>query len=167
MSVKPAVKHELHACQQQVSLLLDSQREQRSIGMDSETLQPDALLAFFTERNLPFAYYVRSCSGIAIGEASAYEKNIATLNMYMAHLRATEKAQIDNTIATLNEYKTRNQAIGLSADTLRPDRFMSFFAVRELPFAMYVPQGERALGDPSAYERNIRVLEHSLATLQA
>ena len=27
MSVKPAVKHELHACQQQVSLLLDSQAQ--------------------------------------------------------------------------------------------------------------------------------------------
>ena len=26
-------------------------------------------------------------------------------------------------------------------------------------------RGERALGDPSAYERNIRVLEHSLAAL--
>ncbi len=89
MSIKPAVKHELQVCQQQVSLLLDSQRAQRAMGMDSETLQPDALLAFFTERNLPFAYYVRSRSGIAIGETSAYEKNIATLNMYMAHPKST------------------------------------------------------------------------------
>ena len=137
MSVKPAVKHELHACQQQVSLLLDSQREQRSIGMDSETLQPDALLAF-----LPSAI-CRLLTMCALARVSPSARPAPTKKhrhaeyVYGAPARH-RKAQIDNTIATLNDTKSRNQAIGLSADTPAPGPFHELFAVRELPFAMYM-----------------------------
>jgi hypothetical protein len=52
-----------------------------AIGLNGDTLQPDAFNSFFAARNLNFDPYVRK--GITIGESSAYDKNIATLRDYL------------------------------------------------------------------------------------
>ena len=124
MSVKPAVKHELHACQQQVSLLLDSQREQRSIGMDSETFAARCATGVFYRAQSAVCLLCALLLGYRHRRGQRHEKH-RHAEYVMAHLRATEKPR-STTPSPAQRIQIRNRAIGLSADTLRPDRFMSF-----------------------------------------
>jgi hypothetical protein len=57
-----------------------------AIGLNGDTLQPDGFNAFFADRQLPFKPFVRSTSGVSIGEESAYDENIATLKKYISEL---------------------------------------------------------------------------------
>jgi hypothetical protein len=149
---------EIKACNAIISGILDYQKKNWAIGMTGDTLQPDAFLAFFTARNLPFLYYVASPQGVRVGDPSAYQKNIDTLNKYLTDLIGSEKKQVEVVIQDLKSYKAKNWAIGLNGDTLQPDGFMPFFAQRELPFSMYVRKGSLAVGDSSAYDKNVNTL---------
>jgi len=65
-----------------ISELKNYQSKNWAIGLNGDTLQPDGFVKFFGERNLMFDYYVRS-QGVTLGDPSAYEKNIETLENYM------------------------------------------------------------------------------------
>jgi len=56
-----------------------------AIGLNGDTLEPDGFVSFFGERQLPFKFFVRS-GNVSMGDESAYEENIATLNRYISSL---------------------------------------------------------------------------------
>ena len=53
-----------------------------AIGLNGDSLQPDGFNQFFAERSLPFLPFVRKGS-VSIGQETAYDTNIATLEAYM------------------------------------------------------------------------------------
>lgn len=57
-----------------------------AIGLNGDSLLPDDFNVFFAARSLPFEPFVRSTSGISIGQSSAYETNISTLRAYLGSL---------------------------------------------------------------------------------
>lgn len=162
--VNVTAKTEINAANSTITELKDYQSRNWAIGMNGDTLAPDGFLSFFTERNLPFSYYVRA-RGVAVGEPSAYGANIDTLAQHIAAIRAAETNAVNATIRDLELYKSRNWAIGLNGTTLQPDNFLPFFGTRSVPFDYYVRSGGVELGSPSAYDNNIRNLKQYLNTL--
>ena len=103
-------------------------KQELGVGLNGDTLAPDGFLTFFTERNLPFSYYVRA-RGVSVGEPSAYRTNIETLTQHIAAIRASERIRSGDH-PRLELYKSRNWAIGLNGTTLQPDNFLPFFGTR-------------------------------------
>lgn len=66
-----------------------------------------------------------------------------------------------NIIMELLDYQRQNWAIGLHGDTRQPDKFLTFFNQRELPFKFYLLNQFR-LGDSTAYKENIKTLAEYL-----
>jgi len=165
VSVNVNAKTEIQAAVSTIAGIHDYQSKNWAIGLTGDTLQPDGFLAFFTNRGLPFAYYVRSPQGVVIGDASAYQNNVNTLNAYIAKIKADEKTQVANTVAQLNDYKSKNWAIGLNGDTLQPDGFLPFFATRGLAFSLYIRKPNLSVGDASAYDKNIATLNAYVSSL--
>lgn len=141
-----------------------------AIGLNGDTLQPDAFLTFFKARGLPFAFFVRSgVKNVGLGEYSAYEQNITTLNKYIEDIISQESEKCKLKIVQLEDYKKNNRPIGLNGDYQKPDEFIDFFAERDLPFAFYVRnvKGVSPQGDYSAYDQNIATLNDYIKKLKA
>ncbi|UXU87727.1 hypothetical protein [Burkholderia sp. S-53] len=162
--VNVTAKVEINAANKTIGELKDYQSRNWAIGLNGDTLAPDGFLSFFTERNLPFSYYVRA-RGVSIGEPSAYQANIDTLTHHIAAIRASETNAVNATIRDLELYKSRNWAIGLNGTTLQPDNFLPFFGTRSVPFEYYVRSGGVELGSSSAYDIDIRNLTQYLGSL--
>lgn len=79
-SVKISEKNQ---CQSVLNDLASYKSKFWAIGLNGDTLQPDAFDQFFAERGLQFFPFVRSKTGVSIGDESAYDKNIATLQAYV------------------------------------------------------------------------------------
>ncbi|MEH2467977.1 MAG: hypothetical protein V7K23_30830, partial [Nostoc sp.] len=58
-----------------------------AIGLNGDTLQPDGFVNFFGERELPFKFFVQS-QRVSLGDKSAYDQNIKTLNDYISSLNS-------------------------------------------------------------------------------
>lgn len=157
-------QQEIAAAKKVISELQDYKNRYWAIGLNGDTLQPDGFLRFFNARNLPFQYFVRS-QGVAVGEQSAYDDNIATLNQYIEQVRDREISAIEATINELLNYKNRYWAIGLNGDTLQPDGFVTFFGSRELPFQYFVRSQGVALGEQFAYDENIATLRNYIISI--
>ncbi|WP_063550649.1 hypothetical protein [Burkholderia territorii] len=162
--VNVTAKTEINAANSTIAELKEYQSRNWAIGMNGDTLAPDGFLSFFTERSLPFSYYVRA-RGVSVGEPSAYAANIETLTQHVAAIRAAESNLVAATIRELELYKSRNWAIGLNGTTLQPDNFLPFFGTRSVPFEYYVRSGGVELGSSSAYDTNIRNLQQYLSAL--
>jgi hypothetical protein len=63
------------------------------IGLNGSTVQPDNFNVFFRTRKVPFKPFVRSPSGVNIGEQTAYDINVATLVQYMADIDTASKSK--------------------------------------------------------------------------
>ncbi|AUH53272.1 hypothetical protein CXB49_22040 [Chromobacterium sp. ATCC 53434] len=163
-AVNVPAKQEIEAVNGTIKQLKDYQSKNWAIGLNGDDLAPDGFLAFFNERQLPFSYYVRA-QGVSVGEPSAYQADIDTLNHYIALIRSSEGIAVHGAIEQLNRYKANNWAIGLNGSTLQPDDFLPFFATRGVPFAYYVRSGGVELGTPSAYDSNIKALQQYLNSL--
>ncbi|MCD4483428.1 hypothetical protein LQR31_02945 [Chromobacterium vaccinii] len=164
IAVNVPARQEIEAADGVVKQLKEYQSKNWAIGLNGDNLAPDNFLAFFTERQLPFAYYVRA-QGVSVGEPSAYQINIDTLNHYVALIRSSEGIAVHGVITQLNHYKANNWAIGLNGSTLQPDDFLPFFDTRGVAFAYYVRSGGVELGTPAAYDNNIRALQQYLDNL--
>ncbi|MGK7902892.1 MAG: hypothetical protein AB4352_16080 [Hormoscilla sp.] len=157
-------QQEIAAAKKVISELQDYKNRYWAIGLNGDTLQPDGFLRFFNARNLPFQHFVRS-QGVAVGEQSAYDDNIATLNQYIKQVRDQEISAVEGTINELLTYQNRYWAIGLNGDTLEPDGFVRFFNARNLPFQYFVRSQGLALGEQSAYDENIATLRRYIESL--
>lgn len=155
-----SVLDEITTCTKVISQIQDYHNKNWAIGLNGDTLAPDGFLKFFAERQLPFAYYVRSVTtDISIGEPTAYQANTDTIKNYVQGLVAKETAAVNGTISELTSYKNNFWAIGLNGDTLQPDGFLAFFDVRDLPFAYFVRSKGHSLGEQSAYDQNVATLQ--------
>ena len=78
------------------------------IGLTGDKLEPDAFLQFFNRRNLQFAFYVKS---IPLGDSSAYDKNITTLNKYIKSIIYGEIEECKKQIAKHDWYYEVNKNV--------------------------------------------------------
>ena len=156
-------KDELQAAQKMIAELRNCQKLNWAIGLDGDTLQPDKFLAFFNQRNLSFKFYLRN--KLPLGKSSAYDENIATLNQYVTDLRSQEIEASEYKIAELKEYRELDWSILSQTDTFKPDKFVSFFGERDLPFKFVVDSGNIVLDDESSYEDNIKTLTGHISSL--
>lgn len=76
---------EIEASEYKIAELKEYQERNWAIGLNGDTREPDGFLSFFGERELPFQFYVRS-QNVSLGDTSAYNRNIATLNNYISSL---------------------------------------------------------------------------------
>ncbi len=158
-------KQEIEAAQKTISELKDYKSRNWAIGLNGDTLEPDGFVVFFGVRELAFNFYVRS-QGVSLGDSSAYDKNIATLEQYVETIRDKEVSTSNSQINELQDYKARNWAIGLNGDTFNPDGFLKFFKERELPFRFYVQNKGVSIGNSSAYDENITTLNNYIMSLK-
>ncbi|NVB40082.1 hypothetical protein G6O69_19710 [Pseudenhygromyxa sp. WMMC2535] len=128
-----------------------------AIGLNGDTGKPDGFTVSFAERDMNFVTYIRG-AGLSIGSPAAYDQNIAMLTTYIDRERQEEVSSVNGVISQLNDYKSRNWAIGLSWPDGQPDGFTRYFAVRELPIQYYL-RGNISVGEPSAYDANIKTLQ--------
>ena len=150
---------EIKAIKETIANLDNYKSKNWGIGLNGSTFQPDGFLTFFTQRNLPFQYYVVNY-GASIGSSAAYDQNINTLKALADKIREAETAKANKVIADLQTYKANFWAIGLNGDTLQPDGFNNFFAERQLTFKPFVRSTSGVnIGEQSAYDENIRVLQ--------
>ena len=70
----------------------------------------------------------------------------------------TEAQWAKETIGQINEYKSRNWAIGLNGDTGKPDGFTTSFAERDMNFVTYIRGAGLQIGTPDAYAQNIALV---------
>lgn len=150
---------EIGNCNNIIAQIKDYKSKNWGIGLNGSTFQPDGFLTFFTQRNLPFSYYVVNY-GASVGSPAAYQANIDTLEKHIAEVRSSETTAANKIIASLKDYKAKFWGIGLTGDTLKPDGFNAFFAERELAFKPFVRSGSGvSIGEQSAYDENISTLE--------
>lgn len=126
-----------------------------SIGQLYPDGGPDNFTYFFSIRGIPIFNYLRG--HISMGEHSAYDKNIEELKKYISWAVLYEIELIDQQIDLINEYRSKNWAIGELYPDGGPDGFVIFFAQRELLIAPYL-RGNVSIGYPSAYDKNIETL---------
>jgi hypothetical protein len=91
--IKDVCLQEIDASEYKVAELKEYQSLKWAIGLNGDSEQPDGFVNFFGERKLRFEFYVRSIpnpetgkKGVSMGDASAYDKNIDTLNEYITEL---------------------------------------------------------------------------------
>ncbi|MDB9306407.1 MULTISPECIES: Dyp-type peroxidase [Cyanophyceae] len=92
--IKDICAQEIDASEYKIAELKEYKCLNWAIGLNADTEQPDGFVNFFGERQLPFEFYVRSIpnretgtKGVSMGDQSAYEKNITTLNNYITELK--------------------------------------------------------------------------------
>jgi hypothetical protein len=157
-------KQEIQAAQNIIAELRNYKQRNWAIGLNGDSTQPDGFLTFFNQRKLPFEFYL--LNRVRLGDSSAYDRNIATLNKYIEDVITQDIDACEYKIAELKEYKGLNWAIGLNGDTIQPDGFVNFFGERELPFEFYVQSQNVSLGDGSAYDKNITTLNNYITELE-
>lgn len=64
----------------------------------------------------------------------------------------------ESILSDIYEYESNNWAIGQSYPAGGPDGFTYFFSVRNIPIANYL-RGTISIGEPTAYDENIRNLK--------
>ena len=156
-------KQEIEAARNMINQLQDYKKGNRAIGLHGNTTEPDDFLTFFNQRKLTFKFYLRN--KVSVGDSTAYDKNITTLNKYIEDVRYQEIEASEYKIAELKEYKELYWAIGLNGDSLEPDGFVRFFGERQLPFKFFVRSKNVSFGDESAYSQNIATLTNYILSL--
>lgn len=148
-----------------VAGIKDYKAKNWAIGLNGDTGQPDGFLSSFAARELNCVTYIRG-AGLSLGDPSAYDRNIAAVQNYIAVERTEEIKSANDLINEIASYKAQNWAIGLNWPDGQPDGFAKYFAVRGLPIAYYL-RGNVAVGDPSAYDKNVTTLKGYIARVGA
>jgi arylsulfatase A-like enzyme len=78
---------EIQDCRRTIEELRNYQQRYWGIGLNEGTFEPDGFLTFFASRKLPFKFFVRG-GGVSLGQPSAYDQNIATLENYIQTLQS-------------------------------------------------------------------------------
>lgn len=146
---------EVQWVKQSIAQINEYRSKNWAIGLNGDTAEPDGFTASFAERELVCAAYIRNF--FPVGSTAAYDQNITTLVNYIERERAEEISSITNMITQINDYHAKNWAIGLNWPDGQPDGFSRYFAVRGLKISFYL-RGNISVGDPSAYDINIKTL---------
>ena len=83
--IEDVITQEVDACEYKIAELKEYKGLNWAIGLNGDTIEPDGFVNFFGERELPFEFYVRS-QNVSLGDGSAYDKNITTLENYIKEL---------------------------------------------------------------------------------
>ena len=145
--------------------LNDYKSKNWAIGLNGDTGQPDGFLVAFAARELNLVTYIRAV-GLSIGDATAYDRNIAIVKNYIDVERQQEIKGASDLINQILSYKAQNWAIGLAWPDGQPEGFTKYFAARGLPIAYYL-RGTISVGDPTAYDKNIVTLKAYIGRIAA
>ena len=160
-----AQKEEYKKGLEMIQEIKDYQKKNLAIGLNGDTFQPDNFLQYFTQRNIPFKYYVTN-KGVTIGNTEAYQYNIEAIQNYIHQIQAYEEQQCHQCIEQLYKYEQNKWAIGLNGDNLQPDNFNIFYAERQLTFHPYVRTNDGfQIGNKPTYKQNIEILTKYLAEM--
>lgn len=153
------VMTEVQSVDHVVDELQDYESRFWAIGINGDTLQPDQFQKFFAARDMDVRYFVRSMSGVSLGEASAYQENRRMLLDYRHRVIQQELMEVDAIIRQLQIAQQQDAAVGFASGMTQPDQFIKFFGQRGLEIRYYVRGPSFTLGDQSAYEQNLQVLQ--------
>ena len=85
--IEDVITQEVDACEYKIAELKEYQRLNWAIGLNGDDpTKTDGFVNFFGERELPFEFYVQS-QNVSLGDDSAYDKNIKTLEIYIGTLK--------------------------------------------------------------------------------
>lgn len=156
---------ELVECQKVLCQILEYKEKNWAIGQLFPSGGPDSFTYFFSRRCIPIANYLRGT--ISLGEPTAYNVNLQNLVEYMNWLILREVTACYEVIAEIKEYQAKDWAIGEAYPDAGPDKFVVFFADHDnLPIAPYL-RGTVDIGEPTAYEKNIKTLEEYILLLRS
>lgn len=141
----------------------EAKMRDQPIGIDATTHQPDALFTAFAQRDLLFYPYIRR-PGFAVGSSDAYVTNIATLHYYVERERREELHSGNTQLQALAVAKAQGHNVGLLSPGGNLDEFAAYFAIRGLRVEPYY-RGKISVGEPSALDDNITVLQSYLAQI--
>jgi hypothetical protein len=130
-----------------------------AIGINGDTLQPDQFQKFFAARDMEVRYFVRSFSGLSLGEASAYQENRRMLQDYRHRILQQELAEVNAVMRQIQIAQQQNASVGFTTGMMQPDQTIKFFGQRGLEIRYYVRGPSFTLGDASAYQQNLNVLQ--------
>lgn len=130
-----------------------------AIGINGDTLQPDQFQKFFAARDMEVRYFVRSVSGLSLGEATAYQENRRMLQQYRHRILQQELAEVSTVIRQIQIAQQQDASVGFTTGMMQPDQTIKFFGQRGLEIRYYVRGPSFTLGDASAYQQNLKVLQ--------
>jgi hypothetical protein len=161
-SVSRSFMNELQWAKDTIKGLDEYKGKNWAIGLKGDTGQPDDFLVGFAARDLALVTYIRGAGGLNIGDPSAYDRNVVTVKNYIEVERQQEIKSGNDQINQIVAFKAQKWAIGLNWPDGQPDAFTKYFAARGLPIAYYL-RSRIAVGDLSAYDRNIATLKDYIA----
>lgn len=129
-----------------------------AIGLNGDTLQPDNFHKFFAARDISFQFFVRSMSGVSVGDSSAYQQNRQELQNYRHRIIEQELMEVEQLASQIMIAQQQDSAVGFTSGAAQLDQFTRFFGERGLEIRYYVRGPSFNLGDQSAYEQNLQVL---------
>jgi hypothetical protein len=151
---------EVQSVDQVILELQDYEDRFWAVGINGDTLQPDQFQKFFAARDMDVRYFVRSMSGVSLGEASAYQENRQMLQDYRHRIIQQELMDVETVIRQIQIAQQQDAAVGFTTGMMQPDQFIKFFGQRGLEIRYYVRGPSFTLGDSSAYEQNLQVLRN-------
>lgn len=158
--VKTDVVSEVKLIDEAIAGINDYESRGWAIGLTGDTLKPDHFLKFFQDRDLELAMFVRSYSGVSIGDSTAYQADIKVLQDHKNKIVTEEVAELDKVIQDMTEYQRRAWAVGINGDTGEPDQFLLYFSEHSLPIQIFYSQGFVAIGSDRAYDENMLTLQN-------
>ena len=158
------VRQEIDICKETIAAIENYKNNYWAIGATYPTGEPDSFHNFFTERGLPIQAFMQG-GDYDIGDASAYDVNIEILQNYMAQIYNQEIEACNTIVNQINEYKNNYWAIGATYPTGEPDSFHNFFIEHSLVIQPFMQGGDYDIGDASAYDINIEILQNYMQNL--
>ncbi|HET9235971.1 MAG TPA: hypothetical protein VFO10_01900 [Oligoflexus sp.] len=152
------VLSEVQKVDQVIQELDDYESRVWAIGINGDTLQPDQFQKFFADRDMEVRYFVRSFSGLSLGEASAYQENRRMLVDYRHRILQQELAEVNAVVRQIQIAQQQDASVGFTTGMMQPDQTIRFFGQRGLEIRYYVRGPSFTLGDASAYQQNLKVL---------
>lgn len=138
-----------------------------AVGINGDSLQPDQFQKFFAARDMEVRYFVRSGSGLSLGEASAYQENRLMLQDYRHRILQQELAAVNAVIRQMQIAQQQEASVGFTSGMMQPDQTIKFFGQRGLEIRYYVRGPGFTLGDASAYQQNLNVLQYYARQLKS
>ena len=163
--VKVSVNTEVRRVDMMVETIATYQDKFWAIGLNGDTLKADGIARFFVDRDLPFQYFVRSMSGVQLGEASAYEENMKVLQDYKAKIIQEEIGEARAIKEKLSQYQQTIASPNFTGEMPPMDEFLLYFSEQRLPIHFGIESGVPNVADEESYEDNQRLIDNYMSRL--